>query len=249
MAKQRLGLLVVVLVLACACEPEATPLPVNLPTQPPLTATPTEPGTIRYALAPNTLPYLSDSDRQAMSASADIVELDAPPADDDLGARYDIVVALGDLPDGTRAPESLQLSLIVDTTLPPLDDPALADPVRAAIDPQQIARALNVPPEQAESAPGVTRESIRSDLANAGYPDGFDLTLAALAPGADTLAGLLESVGIHVRIVTDAEPAHLTLTTAPTPDALPLLTIPISYRAVEGLTITFAPTGFPVARR
>lgn len=245
-----LGFLLMALVLVSACEPEATPLPGNLPTRVPPTPTPTEVSGLRYAVAPNALPYLSDADRQAVSADAELIALDAPPIPDDLGARYDLVVALGDLPDGTETPSPLQISLIVNTSLAPLDDPALADIVRSAVDPQQIARALNVPPERASAASGVAPEALRTRLANAGYPDGFDLTLAALAPGADALAALLASVNIHARIVIDAaEPAHLTLTTVPATDALPILTIPISYRAVEGLTITFTESGFPVAER
>ena len=239
-----------VLLLACACEPDATPLPGNLPTREPPTPEPTELSALRYAIAPNTLPYLSEPDRAQIASSAEIVALDAPPAAAELGARYDIVVALGDLPDSELAPSPLQLSLIFNTSLSPLDDPDLELIVYQTIDPQAVAGALGVPPEQAGAAPAPSRSALRSRLANAGYPDGFDLTLAAFAPGADVLARLLEAVGIHTRIVTAAdEPAHLTLTTAPTTDALTLLTLPIRYRAVDGLTITFTPAGFPVAQR
>lgn len=225
-------MLAVVILLACACEPEATPLPVNLPTREPPTLAPTEPGLLRYALAPETLPYLSEQDRTAISADAEIVELDTAPNPDDLGTRYDIVVTLGVLPDAETAPSPLTLSLIVNTTLPPLDNPSLTEIVRTVI----LSAA-----DQTE---------LRRDLANAGYPDGFDLTLAAFAPGADSLAALLDSVNIQIRIINTAnEPAHLTLTTQPTTDAITLQTIPIHYRAVDGLTITFAPSGFPIARR
>lgn len=248
MFRRRLGVLAVVILLMCACEPEATPLPGNLPPREPPTPTPTEQGLPRYALAPNILPYLSQPDRDAIAATAEIVELDSPPVTDDLGARYDIVVALGDLPDGETAPQPLQVSLILNTALPPLNDPDLAAIVSEAVDPQAIARALGVPPEMAGESPASSPESLRIRLANAGYPDGFDLTLAALAPGADALASRLEVVGIHARIVTSTdEPAHLTLTTTPTTGAQPILTIPIRFRAVDGLTIAFTATGFPIA--
>jgi hypothetical protein len=253
MANRLFGLTTGLLLLACACEPEATPLPVNLPTlsEPTSAVTTAEaPPTLRYAVAANALPYLSAEDQSLISASAEIVLLDTPPTADDLGTRYDIVVALGDLPDSTLAPAPLEVSLIINTSLPPLDDAELAHIVYQTVDPQQIALALGVPPEQAGAAPAPSREALRSRLANAGYPDGFDLTLGAFAPGADVLALLLEAVGIHTRIPAEAgEPTHLTLTTVPTTDALTLLTIPLSYRAVDGLTITFTPSGFPVAQR
>ncbi len=250
MPRHGFGLLAGLLLLACACEPEATPLPVNLPTLPPATATEAPPQRPRYAVAPDTLPYLTDQDRSLISASADIVPLDAPPAADDLGTRYEIVVALGDLPDSTPAPTPLQVSLSVNTALPPLDDPALADIVRRAADPQQIVAALGIPGAQAATAQPGDPLALRGELANAGYPDGFDVTLAAFAPGADALANLLGAIGIQARVVTSTdEPAHLTLTTAQDANAIPLLTIPIRYRAVEGLTITFTPSGFPIVQR
>jgi hypothetical protein len=247
---------IVLLLLACACEPEATPLPGNLPTRPPPTseaATPEATQALRYAVAPDALPYLSADDRALISASAEIVTLDALPAAAELGAQYDIVVALGDLPGGTPAPAPLQVSLIFNTSLPPLDDPNLELIVYQTVDTQAVAAALGVPsgvpPEQAGAAPAPSQEALRSRLANAGYPDGFDLTLAAFAPGADVLVRLLEAVGIHTRIVSDDEPAHLTLTTEPAENALTVLTLPLVYRAADGLTITFTPSGFPIAER
>jgi hypothetical protein len=256
MIKRRLKLgwslgLAALLFLACACEPEATPLPGNLPTRAPATATAeATPALVRYAIAPDALPYLAAEDQTLISASAEIIALDAPPAADDLGTRYDIVVALGSLPDSTLVPEPLRVSLIFDTSLPPLDDAEIELIVYQTVDPQAIARALGVPPEQAGAAPSPSRETLRARLANAGYPDGFDLTLAAFAPGAETLVGLLEAIGVHARIVTDAdEAAHLTLTTELATDALTILTIPIRYRAVDGLSITFTPSGFPIVSR
>lgn len=241
-ARRLFGLAAGLLLLACACDPEATPLPVNLPTRPPPTeiaATDEAPQVLRYAVAPDALPYLSAADQAQIAASASLIPLDAPPAAADLGAQYDIVVSLTALPDFTAAPEPLQVSLIFDTSLPPLDDPDIELIIHQSVDPQAIA-----------AAPTPSQSALRSRLANAGYPDGFDLTLLALAPGADTLAALLESVGIHARLVSDsAQPAHLTLTTAPNGDALTILTLPLYYRAVDGLSITFTPSGFPVAQR
>lgn len=228
------------LLLACACnacEPEATPLPPNL--EPPIadaTAVPTDeaPAELRYAVTADTLPYLSPADKDLITAHAGIIPIDAPINPADLGNRYDIVVSLSDFSDASTAPTPLTVSLLIDATLPPLDDSTLANVVRRAIEPDANAPAL------------------RSDLANAGYPDGFDLTLTSeYAPGADVVAQALSAIGIDTRITTNPDdPAHITLTTASAlADAIPLLTIPIYFRAIDGLTLTFTPSGFPLAQR
>ena len=84
-----------------------------------------------------------------------------------------------------------------------------------------------------------------------GYPDGFDLTVSSqIAPGAAAIVKVLSAMGIAARVVTESnEPVHLTLTTAQNPNAIPLFTIPINYRAVDGLIITFTPSGLPIAQK
>ncbi len=249
------GLIAGLILLACACAPEPTPLPVILPTLPPATAAPAADATdapLRYALAPDALPYLSAADRAAISAHAGIIALDSPPDPADLGSAYDLIVSLAALPDASLSPTELQISLLIDTSLVPLDDPQLADLLRLAIDPQAVARALGISSEQAGASPTLTTAALRADLANAGYPDGFDVALAADGlPGAGTIAQMLAAVGIDARAVT-AQPAHLTLTSAAPPDAsaaLPIYRLPIHFLAVDGLSITFTPSGFPIPQR
>lgn len=239
------------LLLFCACAPEPTPLPVVLPTLPPAAPTPAPDATLaplRYAVAPDALPFLSDADRAAISASAELIALDAPPDDADFGTRYDLVVSTADFPGASAAPSELQVSLALNAALPPLDNPALADVVRAAVDPQAVAQALNLPSDP-PTPPALA--ALREKLANAGYPDGFDLTLAAQnLPGADAITRMLAAVSVQARPVTEPSAAHLTLTTAP-PDvnAMPLYRLALRFRAADGLTITFTPSGFPVAER
>ena len=126
---------------------------------------------------------------------------------------------------------------MINSALPPLDDPALVE---------IVGHAANA----SADAP-----TLRRDLANAGYPDGFDLTLASrYAPGADALEQQLNALNLQTRITTNPdEAAHLILTTAPTEseaqNAISLLTIPIHYRTIEGLSITFTPSGYPIAER
>ena len=80
-----------------ACEPEATPLPVNLPTRAIATNTPAAPNTPRYAISADALPYFSSEDRRLIGASAEIVPFEGT-------GEYEMVVSLSELPDGTQAP-------------------------------------------------------------------------------------------------------------------------------------------------
>ena len=256
MFRRLLGL-IAGLLLACACQPPATPLPVNLPTLPPPSSTPglytSTPTPLRYAVAPDALPFFSQQDQTQISASAAIIPLDAPPVPSDLGVRYDLVVAVGDLAGGTLAPSPLQIGLVINSALPPLDDPTLVEIIRRTIDPQKIAAALNLPGVQAATEQPEDSTALRNQLANAGYPDGFDVTLAVqIAPGAEVLTQMLKAIGIDARLTTNlSEPAHLTLTSEQTGNAnvIPLFSLPINYSAVAGLKISFTPDGFPIAQK
>lgn len=241
--------------LAAACEPEATPLPVILPTLSPaatITPAPNE-QPLRYALAPDVANFLSAEDERLISADALILPLDAPPTTDALGVDYDILVAFSAFPESTEAPTPLRLVLRVDTALAPLNDPEIVEIVRQAVNSQAVANALGFPPEQIADAP--TAEMLRANLANAGYPDGFDLTLAAdFTAGAEALMQNLSALRLEVRLASAGENAHLTLTSAPSPadsggETVELLTLPIYYRAVPGLDVKFTPAGFPIISR
>ncbi len=137
------GGLIGLLLIICACQPTPTPLPVNLPTLPPpspTAGTPPSPSLLRYAAAPDALPFLPTD-----QISAQIIQLNAPPDPADLGTKYDVVVTLGDLPDGALSPTPLSIALTINPSLPPLDDPALAAIVRRAVDAAQLAAALKLP--------------------------------------------------------------------------------------------------------
>lgn len=241
--------------LAAACEPEATPLPVILPTLPSAaTATPlpeTQP--LRYALAPDVANFLSADDERLISADALILPLDAPPTTDALGTDYEILVALSAFPESSEAPAPLRVVLRLNTALAPLDDPEIAAIVRQAVNPQTFASALGFPTEQSGDTPAP--ETLRASLANAGYPDGFDLTLATdFTADAETIMQNLSALRLEVRLATADEDAHLTLTSAPSSaesssEIIELLTVPIYYSAVPGLDVKFTPAGFPIISR
>jgi hypothetical protein len=253
--------LALLLLILCACEQEPTPLPSVLPTNvPPTPTTDAEatPVPLRYAIDPYLFTYLTEADRSLITASAEILSPEQLPSQSDLGVNYDLIVVPGEPFAGLSAPTPMQISLLIDTTLSPLDDPALADIVRHAVYVPLLEHFL-IPtpfpgtPTPTPSIPTNEPNTLRADLANAGYPDGFDLTLSspfATDPGIVLLlTNALARYGIDVRLVSSGEPAHLTLTNLPTPNAIPLYTLPISYRAADGLTISFTPSGFPIVTR
>jgi hypothetical protein len=209
---------------------------------------------------------VSPDDLRAIAASGEIDPVSPPFLDSDLGSRYDVLVALGDLPNGTRAPTPLTISLALNTVLPPLDDDALAEIVRRAINPQALVGVLGIAGAEPLPYTSETSQALRTSLANAGLPDGFDLSLASLdVPGADAIGEQLAMIGVEVRIsqiapeeVGDLSAFHVILfsinfrvlvTELAAVDTIDLFTMPISYRAVSELTIEFTNNGLPLARR
>lgn len=206
------------------CEAEPTPLPVVIP--PTVTPTPPPPDALTYAIAPNArglIPELSQ-----IEANAQVIQLDALPTGDDL--PYDLIVALGDQPGWLQSPTAYTVSLIVDTTQPPLDDAAVTDLLRRTI-----------------MGSDTNAISLRAELANAGYPDGFDVTFTGSnAPGIDALTARLSTLGIDMTVIPTS-PADLTLVTGSSdPARIDLFSEPISYRAAPGVAVEFAPSGFPI---
>ena len=251
--------------LFAACEPEATPLPVDIvPTSAPTVAA-GEAQPIRYAIESTTQALIPAGDYAEITAAADVQTVSAPLVDSDLGSSYDIVITLGDLPNSSAA-QPITVALAVNTSLAPLDDSALADIVRQRIDTDSLVTTLGVPGAVALPHASESPQILRTALANLGLPDGFDLSLAVLrAPGAEALAAQLASINIdvvsHVIAAEDApsfERSHLLLFNRALAASLPkiapeaiidLFTIPISYRAVPELTVGFTAGGFPLPRR
>jgi hypothetical protein len=138
--------------------------------------------------------------------------------------------------------------------------------VRRAIRTDGIVSALGIEGSEAFPLSSEIAPTLRTSLANAGLPDGFDLSMAALyAPGAEIIAGQLAEIGIQTRVSRidvpqsgDLTSYHLILfgngaqgitTGVAGAEIIDLFTIPISYRAVPELTIEFNSDGFPLARR
>lgn len=248
--------LVLLLLVLAACEPEATPLPVDPPTatSPPITPTPQA---IRYGLAyPDWLAEIAPADQ-----SARITPIDGPADSSLLGTQFDIIVGPGQWPESTPTPIEITVALVINTQLAPLDDPALPPIIRALAHPAAITAALDLPGVMAATAaPPADDVMLRTQLANAGWPDGFDLiaTLPEL-PGHEQIITQFERAGLHVQLrpVFAWDRTHLTLirwTGNTIPDAwaageiAPLYHIPVSFQASPGFEITFDTSGWPLAR-
>jgi hypothetical protein len=249
-----------------ACEPDATPLPVDVvPTTSPATVAPS-PQTVRYAIDPAALLVMPPDDYDMIAADAEVTTVSPPFDPAALGTQHDVQIALGDLPDGEHAASPVMVSLAINTTIPPLDDPEIAVIVRDAVDTEQFAAALNLPGAEALPHEAQPAQALRNGLANIGLPDGFDLSLTALfAPGADALQNQLGAVGITTQ-VSEIEPgnsadlsrSHLILFTGSVEtlatdeevyDLIALAAVPIGYRVASGLTVEFTPAGLPLVRR
>ncbi|MBZ0302261.1 MAG: hypothetical protein K8J31_21110 [Anaerolineae bacterium] len=253
------------MVLLAACEPTATPFPVDIPT--PATATPTAgaPQPLRYALAENVIGSVQD--RDLIESSAQVIELDAPPDPADLGSRYDLMAAYGSYADATPVPLPVQFSLIVYTGTEPLNNPVLADVILRGIDPAALVADIDIPGIQAVDRDSASPTDLKTQLANVGWPDGLDLTLTYDALiGTSAVRDQLQRLNIRLNLTPRASVsgatslALVTWTTAEQRSAwvtqvgsegqvLDLFALPISYWAIPGLTIRFSPQGWPIAER
>ncbi|MBZ0285066.1 MAG: hypothetical protein K8L97_30300 [Anaerolineae bacterium] len=268
----RFLLIVVMMVLVAACGAEPTPFPVDV--IPEVTETPipqTDTTVIRYALASNTLDAVPDL--ELIRESAQIEQLNEAIQPGDLGNRYDIVVAYGDLPDGTRAAAAPTIALVLPTTSPPLNNPVLQNILRRSINPAQLVSGLNMPGALAQPVEITQRQTLQAELANEGWPDGFSLTLGnAYAPGSLLIAEQLGElrINLHTLMMPVSELSE-TLTTGDvqlgliawtTPEerqqwtaefgeenVIDLFSVSISYHAIPDLNISFTPAGWPLAAR
>jgi hypothetical protein len=243
-----------------ACEPEATPYPVDVPTE--VTEVPEVPaGTpIRYALAPNTTGSVAD-----IQLLTNLVSVEQPaemPGSSEIGNHYDLIAAYGSWSGAALSPITQHVSLLINPALPPLDDSAIINVIRRAINPSAATNDIpGVEIAPLESAPSA---SLKAELANAGWPDGFDVIIAHDAiPGMAQIVEQLQTIGIHgqLTLLVEGENTryHLALVMWTTPEEraqwgqdsnlIDLYALPISYWASPDLTITFTPAGWPLPNR
>lgn len=256
--------------LVTGCEPDATPLPAFLPADATVTAeAAATPAPVRYALSPEAAGYAGAL--IAANPQAQVTLLDAPPQPDAILAHYDLVAGLGVTPGWQQSPIVPVVSLALAPSRPPFTDTAIAEAVRGSIDATALVAALDIPGLEALTIQDVDVGGARQALANAGWPDGFDITLAHTnTPGAEQVAAGLRAIGLNVALRAIA-PDTLTSTLAEGradlalfawtttaerdaladigADAIDLFRLPIRYLAADGVDVTFTEGGWPAPSR
>ncbi len=247
MRKRLCLLLMAAVLLIAACEAPPTPLPVVI--EPTTAATPTPPNqTIRYALAPNAVNSLID--RASIEPYAQLIALDAPPTADGLGAQYDLAVALGRYDGAQQSTVPYVASLVIRTDVPPLDNAEVQAIIRRAAVPAELIAGLDIP--GVELLKDESLGSLRADLASAGYPDGFDLTISsAFVPGIEAFAARLREAGITVEVVPmeSTEAAVQLVAGSSAEGRIDLFRAPISYWIAPGVPLQLSANGFPLPPR
>lgn len=250
---------------ASACGPEPTPFPVDNPPTATPEPPPATPEPIRYALAPNTTARIPD--RVQIDRSAQIEQLTEPFTGDFATSGFDIIVSYGDIPGWTRIDPPQTIALVIHGIAP-----EIASIIRRAIDPQSVVNALELPGAAALPTTLTPFNDLRVELANAGRPDGLTLRLIhTYVPGIETIVDQLAAANITVivntathsnaQIALESNEAQVGVITWTTPDTRQLweeieaaeitnlYTVPLSYLAAPGLTITYTPGGWPLASR
>lgn len=254
--------------LIAACTSEPTPFPVDIP---PTVSSAADLSVIRYALAPNTEGLISDL--PLLETKAQIEQLTEPVNPADLGTRYDLVAAYGELPGGTPSPMIVRVALITNMADMRLDNATFTQLLRQSLQPSMIVSELAIPSGEAITAENPAPAHIRAELANAGWPDGITLSAAyADAPGAIQVGEQLASAGIRSSFVqmsrtdllnqletgliqigllpwrTDNERTEWVNRFGET-NIIDLYSLPINYLASPDLTITFSEGGWPIPSR
>ena len=259
------------LFLLAACEAQSTPAPAIVVATPTEAVEATLPPPTRYGISANAIGYVADIDTIAEVALAGTISVENEPIV--LGEDYDIVVAFGELDGWTLAPNKLHVALLINTNLPPLDEDAIAEALRRSINPVAVINALDIASARPEAVETIEANLIRIQLANQGYPDGFELALAyAHTPGENhiqkqlansnfmaltTLLSTTEVVSainqnrIHLALVswTSEMQRETWLNLIGEDNFIDLYSLPISYQAIPDLPLTFTENGFPIPER
>lgn len=252
--------------LLAACEAQATPVGrVTLTDEGVSAAVPT---VTQTALPELRYGFLGGAEQFAPSgglfANAEVI---APGADP---AAYDIAVAYGTVPDWQQSPILQRVSLVLNTTLPPLVDADFSALLRTAISPPDLLEGLEIPGVLPGSSHSRDVRAVRVALANQGYPDGVTLAIAAeFIPGLGLVTEHLQESSIRAEVLSLAPEdapdayaqglAHLLLirwyedaqraewvTLAGDENVVDLYALPISYRASGDLAIEFTAEGWPI---
>jgi hypothetical protein len=258
------------LIVLVGCEAQATPIAaVDVPTLAPAEFIDvTQPPPLRYGIAEHTLPYVTDIEQ-----IREIALVETLPPNPDL-TPYDVAITYGIYDGWQQTPVSHHVVLIINTELAPMDNTDIQTLVRQAINSQAIADSTGIAGLLVTPSETVPAVQIRNTLANMGYPDGFRLTLAMqTVPASQTIIEQLTAANLEiatteiqsvqevVEILTNNR-AHLLLLfwqhdsersqwveRVGENAIIDLYTLPISYVAKEGITVSFSESGWVIGTR
>ena len=260
------------LVLA-ACEAEATPAAVMVPDTPTAAAsTATAAPPLRYGLLPNTEGFIAAEERTQLAQFALVEQIQQTSGSILAQDAYDIIAGYGIYDGWQRSATDQTVTLIVNTTLPPLDDSEIVDAVIQNSQAENLVRGLQALGATAENPTQLNRQVLRSLLANKGYPDGIVLnTLHDPLPGFDAWTSqlgnanvtlqtsptvpdtqtLLDTNRFHLAFVNVSESARADLIdTYGSENVIDLYSLPISYELRDStISVTFTDTGWPIPQR
>lgn len=269
----RLVWLILIALVLIGCEQEnATPFADVAPTTPTPSPAPQSLPDLRYALAPNTAGFVPDLG--VIQTTAEIVPLLESVNEADLGVNYDIVVQYGTVEGWQQSELMPTLSLVLNPQIPPLNRDDLRDILQRSLNAQAVTDTLNMS-GVITLYDGVADDAlaIRTELANLGLPDGYALSLDAVTmPGVNLFAEQLAQHGIDVSLQAmnstrirarfEAQQANAVLIVwaleserqqwverVGEENVLDLYRLPISYRAVDNVNVSFSGTGFPLISR
>lgn len=262
-----------------ACQPVATPVAVVTPTPteaseiavvtataPPMQIEPTA-SALRYGIPMSMQGTLPDIDQ--LEATGEIVLLDDISQPDILGNQADVVITYGAIDGWQQAPNTLEIALVINSNSAPFTDPAIASIVRHSLNPGAIAQQLQIADLAIEAIETGEALQLRTDLANAGYPDGFELDLGYVPlPGLDEIINQLAAINIDVRarqstdnelqadfssgdvqlgliLIHSSEQRQEWIEIIGEVSVIDLYSLPISYQVVPDLELSFTEYGIP----
>ncbi len=259
------GIMLFIGVMLTACEQETTPFPVEIP--PTATPIPIESPLppIRYGIIASAQPIaINLESNMQITLITDVID----PAT--LGTEYDVLVTWGELDGWQQSPRPLNISLGINPNAIEIPFQQL---IMSAIDPQTLVESIGINGSMVLSSQELGKAQIRTELANAGRPDGFSLEIGAMAvPGISLMSEHLNSVNFEHRFVEITASDTPQIVTEQELEAVlfmwsddnllqewnialgeenivHLFSLPVSYLTSTNTIVTFNQLGFPLVSR
>jgi hypothetical protein len=237
--------------LVAGCGPTPTPFPVQPivtteapePTQA-VAAETSEPVRLRYGILPNAADYAPLNSLQTDSVDVSIVSAGESQA------NYDALMGYGMYEDWQVVDDGKPpVSLLLDVTRPPLNNPAIREALESAIRVPDVVASLAIPGIEVLQEPPTDTTSARTALANAGFPSGITLYGWTVdAPGVEMMLDQLEAANIRLTpLAPGTDNAHLIIgqvTPSDGQEAIPLYTLPLSYTVGDNVSTAITDDGW-----